>query len=362
MAKILIAPDKFKGSLSAREVIAEVEFAFAGHGMTTLEMSDGGEGFAATMAKFTNSESKRFPQSINALGETIASNYFLKDDRALMEMAEASGLAQLGAKTRDPWRASTYGVGLLICEAVKNGAKEIMIGLGGSATTDGGCGMALALGWKFLDAHGKEIRELPTRLLDVVEIRPPDKPTVLSVTAACDVSNPLLGERGCVRTYGPQKGIDSKDFAAFEARLKHLVGLTQKPGLENHPGSGAAGGLGFGLMAFAGAGIRSGFDIIAETTDLRTKMREADLIITGEGRLDAQSFQGKVVGRIAEMAAEERRPVHVICGQQQAGIEYPLLASVTICSEDGSVPGDLLQAKSQLRQAAQRLANLLSLT
>jgi glycerate kinase len=233
---------------------------------------------------------------------------------AVIEMSAASGLALVTDRPLDPLRASTRGTGDLMLDALQHGAQRILLGIGGSATHDGGCGMAVAMGHRFLDANGNEVTELPAALERVARIEPaPSRACV--VTVASDVTNPLLGEHGATRVYGGQKGVT--DFAFFEARLQRLADMVKRDlgcDYREVPGAGAAGGLGFGLMSFCGAKLQSGFDLVAEVTGLRKRIEHADLIITGEGRLDAQTLHGKGPAGVAEMARALGKPVVGIGG------------------------------------------------
>lgn len=231
-----------------------------------------------------------------------------------MEMSAASGLAIVSDLPLDPATASTYGTGLMMVDAVRCGAKRIIIGIGGSATNDGGTGMARALGFRFLDASGDELTVLP-RDLDRLHHIERHEGFHAEVLVACDVTNPLLGPEGCTRVYGPQKGV--ADFAWFESRLERLAQVVEHDlgvGAADEPGAGAAGGLGFGLMAFCAARLTSGFDLIADLVDLRRRVMAADLIITGEGRVDAQTLHGKGPMGVARLARELGLPVIALAG------------------------------------------------
>jgi glycerate kinase len=248
-------------------------------------------------------------------------------------MSAACGLAMVSDLPLDPATASTYGTGLMMLDAIRCEAKRIIIGIGGSATNDGGTGMARALGFRFLDDQGKELQNLPQDLDRLHRIERPavgafarmrgdgldlaNEPT--EVLVACDVTNPLLGPEGCTRVYGPQKGVE--DFAYFESRLERLAQIVERDLGVNPaevPGAGAAGGLGFGLMAFCGAKLTSGFDLIADLIDLRRRVAAADFVITGEGRIDAQTLHGKGPMGVALMARELGKPVTAIAGLIEA--------------------------------------------
>ena len=310
MTRILLAPDKFKGCMSAAEVCSAVELVLRARGeVIARPISDGGEGFTATLQAALGgawqSVTVRAP-----LGERVVAGYALCGGVAVLEMAHASGLGLVPVAERDPWRASTFGTGELIMAAAARGVQEILVGIGGSATNDGGVGMAQALGFQFLDAGGREISDLPGRLMEVRAIVPPPQ-TLPPLQVACDVENPLLGADGCTRIYGPQKGIAVKDFAKHEERLAHLVSLL---GVPAGVGSGAAGGLGYGLVAFAGAELKPGFSLVARALGLEALVQQCDLIITGEGCLDASSLAGKAPAALARMAKAHGKPVVALCG------------------------------------------------
>jgi len=249
-------------------------------------------------------------------------------------MSEAAGMRRLSQNERDPIRATTFGVGQMILDATKRGAKEIIIGLGGSATNDGGFGMARALGFKFFSG-AKELTKDVTDLESLTRIEPPvvagvspanstmqpARPRMLSglnIIAAVDVKNPLLGENGATRIFGPQKGASKNDLDNLEHALTKLADVVATEfgiDLRNEAGAGAAGGLGFGLLSFCGATIRPGFEVVAEAVGLESKMKDADLVITGEGSLDRQTLEGKTPAGVARLAHKLRKPVFAIVGR-----------------------------------------------
>ena len=311
MMRILLAPDKFKGCMSAEEVCAVLEPVLRKRGEVVVRpISDGGEGFTATMQAALGGVWKSVKVR-GPLGVAVEAGYARCGATAVLEMAHASGLNLVPPASRDPWRASTFGTGELILAAANHGAEEILVGIGGSATNDGGVGMALALGFQFLDAGGREIMELPHRLMDVRRILPPPQ-NLPPVRVACDVENPLLGMDGCTRIYGPQKGITAEDFSRHEGRLGHLASLL---GVLPEAGSGAAGGLGYGLVAFARAQLESGFSLVARTLGLEALVKDCDLVITGEGSLDASSLAGKAPAALARLARAHRKPIVALCGR-----------------------------------------------
>jgi len=304
--RILIACDKFKGSMSAAEACAAIAAGLANADadgeIETVELpvADGGEGMSRAISDALGGEwIEREVQ--DPLGRQVIAGYgWVADDKlAIVEMSQASGLWRVAESELDPWRASTFGTGQLIADALKRGARELIIGLGGSATNDGGLGMAEALGCD----------------LEKAAIAPAIVSGGVRVTVACDVRNPLLGENGCTRIYGPQKGMVDADFARHEARLRKLVGRVKEgEALAEVEGAGAAGGLGFGCLAFLGGELRPGFDLIADSIGLEQAMSAVDLVITGEGSLDAQSLEGKAPSGVAAMARRLEKPVVAFAG------------------------------------------------
>lgn len=363
--KILVACDKFKGSLTAPEACAAIaEGLREGFSepveIRTLPIADGGDGIADTLLAACGGRRVELVVR-DPLGEPRSASYVLIDDgeTAVIEMAAASGLALLGDRAKDPRRASTYGTGELIRHAVDGGVSHILLGIGGSATNDGGTGMAEALGFRFEDAEKNAITGLPSALEKVAAIFPPDKPTKVKVVVACDVTNPLLGESGCTRVYGPQKGIDSSDFGFHEERLARLVELCGERGREaaDHPGAGAAGGLGFGAMIFLDAKLEPGFDLVAEKLGIADAIEAADLVITGEGRLDRQSLQGKGPHGIGKLARRSGKNIAAFCGT----LEHPELARefgpITVIADPAaSFAENMARAAENLRKAANRYA------
>lgn len=300
--KVLIAMDKYKGSLTAVQAGEAVQRGLA-RGWPEAQsevcpIADGGEGTTEALVAALAADWVVVPVT-DAIGRPIEARYGLtRDGVAIMEMSAASGLAQVSDQPLQPDVASTYGTGMMMRDAMQRGARKIIIGIGGSATNDGGRGMAEALGYRF--------RELGI-------IRPPMPEC--EVLVACDVDNPLLGEKGATRVYGAQKGV--KDFEAFEQRLKELadsVAIDLGVDYRNVPGAGAAGGLGFGLMSFCDARLMSGFDLVAEVTQLEARIQSAHLVITGEGRVDAQTLHGKGPAGVAQMARKHGKPVIAIAG------------------------------------------------
>jgi glycerate kinase len=318
--RILIAPDKFKGSLNAREVAENIgnglRDVLADAIIETMPVADGGEGTVEVIRQARGGDEVKCAAH-DAAGREIEASYVWLGDRAtaVMEMSAAAGMWRIAADERDLLSADTFGVGEMIKDALRRGAREILIGLGGSATNDGGFGMARALGFQFL-ANEHEI-ETPAELVNVARIKAPTGRVSAIITAAVDVRNPLLGARGATRTFGPQKGGTPEQLEKLETGLTQLADVVARDlgcDFRETPGAGAAGGLGFGLMSFCGATIKSGFDIVAEFIGLREAIAKADVVVTGEGRLDEQSLEGKAPAGVARLARVAGKRVFAIAG------------------------------------------------
>lgn len=322
---ILVAPDSFKDcmraievaealSLGLRKVIPEAEIRM-------LPMADGGEGTVESLIDATGGEIVDI-QVHDPLMRKITSFYGISGDAstAVIEMAAASGLELLEPGERNPWITSTFGTGELIHQALERGCRKILLGIGGSATNDAGMGMASALGVSFLDAHGKPVSQGGGALGDVKQISMEGLDPRIADTeilVACDVTNPLSGPQGASFVYGPQKGADRKMVEGLDKNLSHLARLISEQ-LEKEvdviPGAGAAGGLGAGLMAFLGASLVKGFDMVAETVSLEEAIQWADLVITGEGKMDSQTRFGKTPFGVSQMAKKYGKPVIGVAG------------------------------------------------
>jgi glycerate kinase len=321
--RVLVAPDKFKGSLSALEVAGAVAGGlrqFQGIVVDCCPVADGGEGFAeALAARFEEVEGIR-----DALGRPVTARcgWLADAGTAVIEMSEASGIRRLAAAERDPWQASTFGTGQLILHAASRGASRVLVGLGGSATNDAGAGMAAALGWQFLTSDGEAIEPRPANFMAIERIEPPEEETLPGIVAACDVRNPLLGPEGSSRVYARQKGADDRMIDYLEMALEHLAELVaDQLGVDHRllPGAGAAGGLGYGLATFCNAEIQRGFALVAEGLRLEERIAASDLVITGEGCIDAQTFYGKAPAEVARLAKKYDKPVAAVCGRCEAG-------------------------------------------
>jgi glycerate kinase len=319
--RVLVACDKFKGSLSAVEAAAAMAAGVADSGIREIDccpIADGGEGFTEAMRTALGG----FEQTCEAgdpLGRTVICRYVVAQSDGhrigVLEMAEASGFWRVGQGERAILRASTFGTGELIRHLAEfEQVDRILLGIGGSATNDGGAGMAAALGVVFRDADGEILVPCPEDLERTATIDLSGRIRLPEIIVACDVDNPLLGERGATAVFGPQKGAGPAEQQRLEAYLTRLVELTGEHATAEIPGAGAAGGMGFGLMVFAGARLVSGFDLVAEAVGLRGRVAAADLVLTGEGSLDAQTLDGKGPAGVARLAGEYGKRVVAYAG------------------------------------------------
>jgi glycerate 2-kinase len=323
--RILIAPDKFKGALTALEVAQNIAIGLLDvlpdAQIEMVPMADGGEGTAEAICDVRGCSWLEC-KAHDPLGRVIDARYgWIEQEKlAVMEMSEAAGMRRLSESERNPTRATTFGVGEIVLDATKRGANEIIIGLGGSATNDGGFGMARALGFQFFGQGEDEIQSVAElALLERIEgPKGQEEPKRPRIVAAVDVKNPLLGENGATRVFGPQKGASKSDLDNLEPALTKLADVvTTQFGCDHRdePGAGAAGGLGFGLLSFCGATVRPGFEVVAEAVGLEAKMKGTDLVITGEGSLDRQTLEGKTPVGVARLARKLGKPVFAIVGR-----------------------------------------------
>src|SRR6266404_3419966 len=331
--RILIAPDKFKGALDAREVAeniaAGLRDVLPDAKIDIAPMADGGEGTAEAIGDALGGSWLKC-KAHDPLGREIEAQYAWINDHppsprlrrdtgklAVMEMSEAAGMRRLRANEFDVDLASTFGVGEMILDAAERDARQIIIGLGGSSTNDGGFGLARALGFRFEHEHEHERR----RVSDLITLRRIEKPKDLKlpkIVAAADVRNPLLGVNGATRVFGPQKGATPNQIDELERALTRLADVVAEQfgfDYRDKPGAGAAGGIGFGLMSFCGATIRPGFNVVAESIGLEATMKDVDLDITGEGSLDRQTLEGKTPAGVARCARKLGKRVYAIVGR-----------------------------------------------
>lgn len=374
--KILIAPDSFKDCLSALDVASAL-----GRGMqkmmpdapiTLLPLADGGEGTVESLIDATHGELIRL-KVMDPLMREVSSFYGITGDgeTAVIEMAAASGIELLKVEERDPWITSTYGTGQLIGDALERGCRKILLGIGGSATNDGGAGMAQALGVKFSGRFGTLSVQGGGFLGEVEQIHMEGLDRRIAgkeIIVACDVTNPLTGLQGASVIYGPQKGADEAMVENLDQNLDHFAEVIRSQlgrEVSSSPGAGAAGGLGAGLMAFLDASLVKGFDMIAGVVGLEEKIRSADLVITGEGKMDAQTRFGKTPFGVAQLAKKHGKPVIGVAGtlDGDAGILYEsgfdLL--MPIQEKPGDLESSLRDGEQLLERTGERLARLLKM-
>jgi glycerate kinase len=367
--QLLVVPDSFKESLSAKEVadaiargIHSVDLEIT---VKQLPFSDGGEGALDLLQNLFEGELVT-TSTINAMGRSIKAPYFRFSDRkaAWIELSQASGLAQIEVDKRNPMLASTYGTGLQIRHALDHGAEEIYLGIGGSATNDGGTGILSALGGLFSDAEGEMLLPGGGFLTELDHIDVEAIPQ-FQLKVACDVNNPLLGKQGATAVYGPQKGATPETEPQLEAGLanfsKHIELLTQKSVAEV-PGAGAAGGCAAGLHGLLGAELVSGFELLAELSQLEEQIAASDLIITAEGRIDGQSLEGKLPVGVAKLAKKHDKPVVVLAGSIGEHLD-PLYALgidavFSIQSKPCTLEESISNAAELLESTAQRVFKL----
>ena len=400
-ARILIVPDKFKGTLTAAVACAAMakgwQSARAADRLDLLPMSDGGDGFGEVLGRLFHAR-LRAVKTLDAAHRPLQAHWWWVADQklAIIEAARVIGLAMLPPKKFHPFQLDTFGLGRVLQAAACAGASQCVIGIGGSATNDGGFGLAQALGWKFLDRSGQALDQW-WQLGKLVCVVPPDHRCDMDIIVAVDVANPLLGRHGCTRVYGPQKGIRPADFALAEQCLRRLKTVLEQSaklapalqpralaarvtigspgflpsagvtggssswsfsfglGLAKTPGAGAAGGLGFGLMAFAGAKPRSGFEVFADAARLEARIRRSDVVLTGEGAVDRQTRMGKGVGQVMRLCRKLRIPCITLAGVVEGARGTPApwsrtyaLTDITTLAEAKRMPEHHLASLSAL--------------
>ena len=329
--KILIASDSFKGSATTMEVADRIEKGLIRIipelEVLKLPMADGGEGTVETLVYGMDGKFV-YEEVTGPLGDRVQAKYgIIQDQITIIEMAEASGLVLVEEERRNPSLTSTYGTGELILSALQRGYGKIYVGIGGSATNDGGVGMARALGYRFLDRYGNEIPEGGDGLDGLRRIDRSNVTPLLEdaqITVMCDVENPLYGPDGAAYVYGPQKGADPQMVQLLDRNLRHLADILKEDmdvDIGDVPGSGAAGGLGGGLMAFCGADLRPGIEMVLDILEFDGLLKDVDLVITGEGRIDGQSSKGKVPAGVAKRARKLNKPLVAMAGGVGEGTE-----------------------------------------
>jgi glycerate kinase len=361
--RVLVAPQEFKGSLGADEaataIRAGLRRARPSWQFDILPFSDGGPGFIDALRRAVVADTAAEIVE-DALGRQVLGRFiiFRADHSVAIEAAQANGLYHLAPADRDPLRADTFGVGQLVAAALATSPPRMVIGVGGSATTDGGAGMARALGARFLDEAGSDLPRGGAVLANLAAIgwSPPPALQGVEIVVACDVTNPLVGPKGAAAVYGPQKGATPAQVDILEAALVRYAAVVKRSlgiDIATLPGGGAAGGLAAGLYAFLGARLASGFDIVAEATGLAARFSAADLIVTGEGSFDSQSLQGKTTGRLIEMARAAGKPCVVFAGRTDG--EGPTVLSLSALEPDPAA--SMRNAAALLEELAFRCAS-----
>lgn len=335
---IVVAIDSFKGSLSSTEAGNIVKNAALklepSNNVIVRPLADGGEGTVEALSSGVKGELIEL-EVTGPLFEKVTAKYFImaENNTAVIEMASAAGLTLIEENKRNPLKTTTFGVGELILDAIEKGCRRFIIGIGGSATNDGGIGMLGALGYNFLDEKGKRVNLNGEGLKDIKSICTDNVNPILKkciFRVACDVNNPLCGELGCSKVFAPQKGADAETVEKMDLWLKNYSSVVEKAlknAYSNYPGAGAAGGLGFAFKSFLNAQLDSGVKIILEETKLEEYIKNADLVVTGEGRLDYQTAMGKAPIGVAELSKKHNKKVIAFAGS--------VTDDATICNEKG---------------------------
>lgn len=356
MKKCVVVSDSFKGTVSSREICEIAQRVIPRHfpscEVVCIPVADGGEGTVDCFIQAMGAQRVEVTVT-NALGEKSAAAYARIGELAIIEMAAAAGLPQVGA-LRCPGTATTYGVGELIAHAVHSGCKRILLGLGGSATKDGGCGCAAALGVGFLDADGQNFVPVGDTLGRIARIDTAKAEALLrgvKLTVMCDVTNPLYGPTGAAYVFAPQKGADAEKVKSLDAGLRHFGDVIRSQlgiDVSRMPGAGAAGGMGAGCVALLGGMIQSGIDAVLDVTGFDRQLEGADLVITGEGRIDSQSAGGKVISGVARRTKAKGIPLIAIAGgiADSAGAVYDIGVSAMFSTDRAALPVDMLGARS----------------
>ena len=322
LSKFLIVPDKFRTSLSASQASHAIKMSVLAHDknavISEFSMTDGGDCFVDTIARAQNGAKIIRLKTIDPTGQTLTAKCaIINDESALVGLTEASGLNLISPQDRNPGKLTTIGTGEIISKLVERGYKTITVGVGGSASNDGGIGLLIPMGFKFLDAAGNDIEPNGFGLEKLEKIVPPDKPIKTKFTVATDVTNPLFGKTGAALQFSQQKGASQEDAARLDKNLRKLAQVAKKclgKSLHDEPGAGAGGGCGYAMMTFLGAKRVSGFDLFAKVTTLESHIKSANVVITGEGKFDATSADGKGPFALAKLAAKHKKPVWIFCG------------------------------------------------
>ena len=356
MKKCVVVSDSFKGTVSSREICAIAQQVIPRHfpacEVVCIPVADGGEGTVDCFIQAMGAQRVEVTVT-NALGEKSAAAYARIGELAIIEMAAAAGLPQVGA-LRCPGTATTYGVSELIAHAAHSGCRKILLGLGGSATNDGGCGCAAALGVRFYDADGQSfvpVGDTLGRIACIDTAKADELLRSVEITVMCDVTNPLYGPTGAAYVFAPQKGADAEKVKSLDAGLRHFGDVIRSQyGLDVSamPGAGAAGGMGAGCVSLLGGMIQSGIDAVLDVTGFDRQLKGADLVITGEGRIDSQSADGKVISGVARRTRAKGVPLIAIAGgiADSAGAVYDIGVSAMFSTDRAALPVDMLGARS----------------
>lgn len=330
MKKCIVIPDSFKGTLSAIEICevfkAQLSRFQPGCQVQAVPVADGGEGTVDCFLYALPQCIKVPVDSTGPYGEPVKAYYGRMGDTAILETAMFAGLPQVEGRA-DPAATTTFGLGTAMARAVQDGCKEILLGLGGSCTNDGGCGMAAALGASFWNGAGEPFVPTGATMKDIARIDVSGAKKLLdgvAVNAMCDVENPLYGPKGAAYVFGPQKGADAAMVERLDEGLRHLGGLIRSQlgvDADSMPGTGAAGGLGAGILAFLGGGLKSGISAVLDLIGFDAMLQGADMVFTGEGRIDSQSLDGKVISGIAKAAKARNVPVTCVVGSIGDGVD-----------------------------------------
>ena len=374
--KIVIAPDSFKGSLTAAEAAEAIETGFRAvypdAEYVKVPMADGGEGTVQSLVDATSGTI--ITQLVSGpMGDMVAGFFGILGDRqtAVIEMAAASGIHWVRPKERDVYLASSFGTGQLINAALDRGCDKLIVGLGGSATNDGGMGMMKALGAQFLDQEGVQLTADVRALLQLerIDLRHLDpRLDKTEIVVACDVDNPLCGENGASMVFGPQKGATEEDIAVLDqalTRYGYILSANAGQDIASEPGAGAAGGMGAAFIGLIHAVLKPGIDIVIEIVDLANSLVDANLVITGEGRIDNQTIHGKTPMGVAKVAKSCNLPVLCIAGSVEDGADFTHQLGIdeiySVTEGDYDLTEVLIEAEHKLTQAAQKIAKSLNL-
>lgn len=367
--KIIVAPDKFKGSLTSMEACACIRdgilHADKHAAVHLFPMADGGDGFAAVIKHYWQTETIQC-KTVDPLNRKITASYEWDEANktAMIELAAASGLVLLSEEERDPLQTSTYGTGLLIQHAIDNKATKIIVGIGGSATNDAGMGILATLGFIFRDENNAPVIPVGKNLSRVRSVRPPSSLPAVEFIIACDVTNVLFGKEGAAFVYAPQKGADATAVKILDNGLQHFAAVIQSQtgkDISGFAGAGAAGGVAAGLSAYFPVQITSGAKLVTEISGMEKCLKDTDVIITGEGNLDEQTGKGKVIHQIISVAKQQGIPVIALCGEVsitgKAAKEMGLHAAVSLTNNNISKQAAIEKAAVLLQSAAASQTN-----